>query len=754
MEIVRETARELHTEACATNERRLLVIEGHRKRCYEAAVAVAELVESARSTATLSDHDLVGEHVTFERSETLLGTTYDCIVLDCHDTCQPNAIGRATGAVDGGGLLLMLVPTLEKWRTSYDRFDESIAAPPYSNEDVGHRFKRRLIRTLQSHRGIAIVDVDRDRLVKHGRTDPPPSRPPDSIQPPKSPSFPDAVYAACRSADQRDAVRACERLTEPNTAVVLTADRGRGKSGAAGLAAAAFAADGDDVLVTAPGYRNAAELFDRAAATLKSLGALTVDGRDGDSSPFLRTTNGEIRFETSGQAIESSADVLFVDEAAALSVRRLEELLPVAPSICFATTVRGYEGSGRGFDVRFRESLENSHAVTDCILSEPIRYASGDPIEVWVFHALLLGASPPADQLVVDSHPTDVEYERFDRAVLVDDDALLGELFGLLVSAHYRTQPDDLARLLDAANVAVRALTVDGHPVSVAMVAREGGFDVQTRRTVYEGERIRGNLIPDLLTSQLRDPEAGGPTGLRVVRIATHNAARSRGFGSKLLSEIEMEFARSDGSESERFGAIDYLSTSYGATSDLLSFWRSNGYGMVHLSTTRNEASGERSAVMLRPLSEAGVRLTDRHTAWFTRRFPDVLSTVLDSVDPDVVRAVLESIDGTVPLELDDFEWRLVASSIAGPGRYDTAPGPFRRLAFKSLVDGVLDDPTAERLLVVKALQEHTWDETTDRLGYVSRRECARTFGAVYEPIVDRYGNRVARAEIDRYRRD
>jgi tRNA(Met) cytidine acetyltransferase len=255
------------------------------------------------------------------------------------------------------------------------------------------------------------------------------------------------------------------------------------------------------------------------------------------------------------------------------------------------------------------------------------------------------------------------------------------------------------------------------------------------------------------LTSQLRDPQAGVPVGLRVLRIATHHAVRSEGFGSHLLREIEAEF-RGETNEEPRpaFEGIDYLGVSYGATPELLAFWGANGYRTVHLSATRNDASGEHSAVMIRPLSAAGRELADRHAVWFLRRIPGVLSGVLDDLDPDVVRGALETVDGSPPIELSAFEWRLVASAAYGPGLYDTAPGPFRRLALCALVDGLFDDPEPERLLVVKVLQNRPWTETASHLGCVSKRACMRRLGDVYKPIVDRYGTDLARTEADRYR--
>lgn len=749
MDIVRETATELVAEATSVNERRMLVLTGEREQGYAAVDAVLDAV-APDSAVALSDRDITDERIEFGRTDELLGTTYECIVVDCHDTCRPNAIGRATGAVDGGGLLVVILPDRETFLDSRGRFDESLASPPFVAADVTTRFKRRLIRTLFAHRGIAIIDVDANSRERHGLTEPVWRRPPETVAPPIEHTFPKAVYDACLTVDQRDAVKECEQLFEPGTAVVLEADRGRGKSSAAGLAAAAFATSGLNVLVTAPGYRNAAELFDRAAEMLDDLGGLVVDSRDGSTAPILRTETGEIRFLALDDAETSEADLLFVDEAAALPVRRLESLTAVAPSACFSTTVHGYEGAGRGFDVRFRDRLDELRDLSDCILVDPIRYGSGDPIEVWQFHALLLGASPPPGQLFADRTVEDLTYERIDRATLAENEWLLRELFGLLVTAHYRTEPDDLARLLDAPNIEIRALTADGHPVSVALLAREGGLDDELRRRAYEGRRIQGNLIPDLLTSQLRDPDAAVPVGLRVLRIATHHDVRSTGFGSRLLSEIESEFRIQP--TPDRFGQIDYLGVSYGATPQLLDFWTANDYQTVHLSATRNDTSGEHSAVMVHPLSAVGHDLAERHGAWFRRRIPDVLSGALTAIDPDVVRKALAAVESVPPIELTDFEWRLVASAAYGPGLYDTAPGPFKRLALRTLVDEALDDADRERLLVAKVLQSRDWDETTELLEFVSRRECMRSLGDAFEPIVDRYGNELAHSEAARYR--
>jgi len=605
---------------------------------------------------------------------------------------------------------------------------------------TGH-FRHRLVDTLRTHPGVAVVDVDAGVVEREGVTEPSPARPAPAPTTPSDAVFPPEAYDACLTPDQADALSALERLRDGD-AVVVEADRGRGKSAAAGLAAGSLAAAGQDVLVTAPAYRNAAAVFERAEALLTALGRL--DRHDHETHVLAATGSGRVRYLTPATAVAlpDEPDAVIVDEAAALPVRRLTAFLD-APAVAFVTTVHGYEGTGRGFDVRFRDHLaDGDHDVVDVRLDDPIRYAAGDPVEVWAFRALLLDARPAADQLVADATPADATYRTLDAAALLADEHLLREVFGLLVLAHYRTEPDDLARLLDAPNLTCRALTVDGHVAAVALLAREGDLPESLRVDMYEGARVRGNMLPDVLTSQLRDIDAGAPVGYRVLRIATHHAIRSTGFGSRLLAGCHDEFDAD----------VDWFGVGYGATPRLVRFWERNGYRTVHCSTTRNATSGEYSAIMLRPTSDEGVALHERHTRRFRARMRDGLSDALDDLDPDVARAVLRATDGTPPPDLTDHEWRVVAAAAFGPGLYDAAPGAFRDLAMASLIDpdGRLGS-REERLLVRKPLQAHAWERVADDLDYVSKRQCMRAVGEAYRPLVERYGTEAATEERRRY---
>ncbi|MFQ3295453.1 MAG: tRNA(Met) cytidine acetyltransferase [Natrialbaceae archaeon] len=734
-------ATDLHAEARRTDERRLLVLSGPRTGCYEYAARILdELAVPIAETTVVGEHEFLEcERVAPRNVDELLGTTREVIVVDAHDELRPNGLGTVVGAVDGGGLLVLCTPPLDEWPTRRDGFDEGLAVPPFSVEAVTAHFRRRLVDLLDRHRGIAVVDLDAGEIRNDGLTRPVPRLEEAWFRRQKPSAFPGAAYDACLTEDQADAVDALEVLREDGQAVVIEADRGRGKSSAAGLAAGSLAAEGADVLVTAPAFRSAAEVFERARELLE-----TIDDIQTDEENRLIGTEGCLEFRDPFDAVEAvdEYDLLIVDEAAALGVDLLESTL-AADRVAYATTVHGYEGAGRGFSVRFRDRLEESdQEITDVTMSAPIRYAAGDPVEAWGFHTLMLDARPPVDALVAGARPSSTTYRRIDAEELASDEHLLREVFGLLVLAHYRTEPNDLARLLDAPNVRVRALTHEGHVVSVALLAREGGLPPDVRSDMYKGGRVRGNMLPDVLTSQLRDEDAGAPVGLRVLRIATHHAVRSSGLGSRLLGEVREEFA----------DEVDWLGTGYGATPELLRFWERNGYRSVHLATTRNETSGEYSVLMLNPTSEAGRDLAERHERWFVDRIASVLSDPLDDADPDVVRAVLQATDVTREPDLTDYEWRLVADAAFGPGLFDMAPGPFREVALAGLLDPC-DDHTVreERLLVKKVLQGGAWPDVANELDFHSPRLCMLALGTAFVPLVERFAPKVARKARERF---
>jgi len=732
----------LRADAESANERRVVVLTGEAeatRRMAERALAATE-IDPGETTYVGPSGSFHCESLTHDEVSTLLGTSRDAVVYDCHERCEPTALGQLTGTVVGGGLLFLLTPLLSSWARRRDEFDQSLAVPPFDVSAVGDTFRRHLVDRLREHRGIAIFDVETGTMLQDGRCHPAPRLRKPLPQPPADHEFPVAAYEACRSGDQIEALHSLERLRTDDEAVIVEADRGRGKSSAAGLAAASLAAMGQDVLVTAPSTDSVGALFDRASELLGS------DGERVDSRR-IETGTGQIRFEQPATAAAHAADpdTVFVDEAAAIPVRLLTKLLD-ARSIGFTTTVRGYEGTGRGFAIRFRDHLaESRFNVTEQRLAEPIRYAPDDPVEVWLFRVLALDASPPVEELVTDATPGTVTYRRFTGSELLAKPRLLRELFGLLVTAHYRTEPNDLARLLDAPNISVHALTHGDHVVAVTLLSREGGLSAGLRAAIYEGERVRGNLIPDVLTSQLRDEAAAEPEGLRVLRIATHPAVRSRGLGSQLLDHVA-----GDG-DSE---GVDWLGVAFGVTPRLVEFWADNGYRTVHLSTTRNDRSGEHSVVMLRPCSPQGDELHRRHTEWFLRRTPDTLRESLSGVEPSVIRAACGSAGGRPSLDLTAREWRHVAGIPQGSAIYETAPRAVRRLVFRQLVcgDGERLSSDQQRLLVRKALQGQSWERIADAEAFHTVSTTKRALGEAVEPLVEQYGTETALAELERHR--
>ncbi|HDP89139.1 MAG TPA: tRNA(Met) cytidine acetyltransferase, partial [Thioalkalivibrio sp.] len=413
------------------------------------------------------------------------------------------------------------------------------------------------------------------------------------------------------------------------------------------------------------------------------------------------------------------ADLLLVDEAAAIPVPLLTTLLARFARIVFATTVHGYEGTGRGFAVRFRQVLDReTPGWRELALTDPVRWAAGDPAEAWVGRALALDAEPAPAAALAGLDPATLVIRRLDRDRLADDDALLDQLFGLLVLAHYRTRPYDLKHLLDGPNVSVWVARSGGHVVACALTAREGGLAPAMAEAVFRGERRpRGHLIPQSLAAHLGLPEGAALTGERVLRIAVHPAVQGCGIGSRLIEAL-LAAARDAG--------LDWFGTSFGATSGLLRFWSRAGLHPLRLGISREAASGSHSLMMLAALSPAGQALLARARRHFARLLPRLLAGPLQHLDPRLAAALLAAAGTAADAGPMADDRRLLAAVAHADFGLDDALGvlhPFTRQALADPARAARLAPPERDALVARVIEQRDWAEIARGLGLAGRRE-------------------------------
>ncbi|MEM9192647.1 MAG: GNAT family N-acetyltransferase [Myxococcota bacterium] len=536
----------------------------------------------------------------------MLGAGFSAVVLDQHAGLDADLIGQAQGFVLGGGALLV--------RRSAGPTRRGNVAFPFRRRDAGRRFELRFDR---------VTDWDAE------------AAPLRSVKAPTEGSAEQAALVATL----------IERWMSPRPSrAVVLADRGRGKSSALGLAIRGALDRGHGSVVVAAGVRDAAEEVLRFAAPLPAEAVFFC--------PFGSLV-----------ARETPPALLVIDEAAQLPVGLLRRVVQRFPGtdLAFATTVRGYEGTGRGFVLRFLKWLEDEPVPLEVFrLDEPIRWDPGDPLEAMLFRGLLLDAVPTK---VVEVGS--LKAELVDRNQLAADDDLLRQLFGLLVHAHYRTVPSDLQRLLDAPGVVVHIVRCSrtAAVVAASLVALEGALPEAIADAIYEGRhRPGGHALVETLISHLGARDAAGLRMVRSIRIAVHPAHRRRGVGSMLVDHVHQSYRP------------DLFGTLFGARPELVAFRRAAGYHLVRLGASLGVRTGEPSVVMLRPVSHAGRTLMDRLRGDFARDFPALVRRFEDEhalSDPLVSEFAADAVAPRVPTPEESRE--VVRSYAYGPRTFEAA---------------------------------------------------------------------------------
>lgn len=591
---------ELEQTAC----RGVLMISGDRDWTYGAAT---ELLDTLSGDSVLIGTYPVGGLVPTAKAA-LLGQECDLLLWDLFCRPDANTLAASSGCLSRGGLLILLAPEPVRWSEYFTCDDGS---PSY--------YWQHMLRSLGEHPLCAHLSETQ------GWEDPQEEFP-----------YLDADNSL-PTADQLQVMTLVRRVLHGHRRrpLVIRADRGRGKSALLGLSAAEFLQEeAGNILVTAPRRQAVDALFRHAA---DRLGAEDVAGKTlsmGDSSLLFYPPDQLLAQLPPGR-------LLLVDEAAAISPAILASLVQRYPRVVFATTVHGYEGSGRGFDIRFTETLDCLTPQWQAVeLQEPIRWSEGDPLEAILNRCFLLDAdiAPPksdiADQLRVDW---------VDKETLLADENLLRQVFGLLVAAHYQTAPSDLQQLMDSLATHVFVIRNDQSDVlAAALVIEEGGLPESWLDPVQQGQRrLQGHLLPQSLTYHLGVDEGLSLRCARVSRIAVHASYRRRGLGRTLLAEIE-SFALAQG--------IDYVGSSFAADSQVLPFWLGADYLPLRLGIRRDPCSGSHALLIARPLSEAAAQVLPAVYERFCRDFPLQLREMFGELDVDVVRMLLTSREpGTRP---------------------------------------------------------------------------------------------------------
>ncbi|AQU84951.1 MULTISPECIES: tRNA(Met) cytidine acetyltransferase TmcA [unclassified Halomonas] len=607
--------------------RQLVWLSGPPSECREQALQLWQAAPWQSPLWVSSAHEApVSPSLTARKARTRLGAEHQLMVIDASGDqgLDPDALGALAGTVTAGGLCIVITPEYFGARPDpdYARF----ADHPWPWESLTAHYLARLARLLASSSAVIRWSVGR-KLKLPKLTE-------------RAPYVVDADDVDCLTRDQARAVAGLVGLKRRRP-LVITADRGRGKSAALGIACARLLAQGvAHIVVTAPRLSSLDSLFARLAALCPE-GQQITPGRfvlpDGAVLNFLPPDR--LTEYVNDQRIGGDGSYLLVDEAAAIPAALLGQWLDVFPRIAFATTVHGYEGSGRGFALRFRDVLNRQAPQWRGLeLIEPIRWSPEDPLEAAIQQLLILKAPLPqathgAERSVLLA-----------QAELARQEPLLEKLFGLLVQSHYRTTPSDVRQLLDGPGTRLRI--IDHHePQAVLVTREEGGFAAPLAEQVARGERRpQGHLLAQSLAAHSGSREALTARWRRVSRIATHPERRREGLGRQLLVD-DIALAAQQG--------IALYGATFGAEASLLRFWLALGFVPVRLGVTRETATGEYAVMMAQALSAEGEKVLSALRSQFAASLPGLLAFELTTLPAAVLVLLLPSLQGEPMSALD-----------------------------------------------------------------------------------------------------
>jgi len=499
----------------------------------------------------------------------VLGLEAGAAIASTRGLLRPSVIAAAGETVRAGGFLAVAAPPRDEWSPG-----------PAGGTGFYRDYLYDAIPRARAH-----LWLDLDECTVYSSAGPPPGPGPRAPWRPKRapPGVHGRVYRLARTPGQARVLEEAALLARGRArSLLVVGDRGRGKSFAAGLAlaqAVALHAVGRAAVV-APSPAQAQQVMRGLQAGLEAAG---VRARVRESRGLVVRVTGpwfRVSYETPFDA--RGAPMVVVDEAAAIGVARVRKLAWESGQSIVATTVHGYEGSGRAFVHLVDRVLPRPARRVE--LEEPIRYHPGDPLEEWLYETFMLRVDPPRPGPELG----EPRYRVAGPGDLAGDPGLLRAAYSVLALAHYRNTPDDVMAMLESPHYTVHLLEHDWGPAAVALTAWEDWGAPQEARL-------------GLAKLALYTPRARGLEGPRVVRIAVLPGLQRRGLGSRLLGHVE-DWARGRGG--------DVVTTMF-SRHEVIGFWSANGYLYYYVSPRYNRVTGEKNVAAAKGLTSEGAAVVE-----------------------------------------------------------------------------------------------------------------------------------------------
>ena len=582
-------------------------------------------LKSAVWIGDVSPHFATQSYFSFSKTKNLLGSEFPTIIYDVRQGIHLDALAIAAGTLQDGGQLLLL---LNHWADLANQPD---------NDSLRWSGEKHAINTPH------FIAFLQEKIAKYGF--PVYQNTLLNLAPPTSPK-----ERSTHCQPTLEQAHLLKQMAEAEEAIlIVTAKRGRGKSALAGLFAKQQLAQNQPVILTAPN-KSAVNIFNEFA---------------GADITFM--SPDELSQNLSDAPQQVANHWLFVDEAAMIPLDILFRLTKAFKRIVLTTTIHSYEGTGRGFLLKFMAKTDRT--LRHFELFTPLRWQADDKLEAFIDDLLLCDCEdrlpqPPYDGVLTEqiqiSHCERIPHDQIES------------VYGLLTLAHYRTSPLDLRRLLDAPQQQFYLAQVQDSLLGCVWAVPEGGLTDNTLiRQIRRGERRpRGNLVAQMLCFQAGWEEACALRSLRISRIAMQPNWQQQGLGQRLITKMKQQ------------GAVDFLSVSFGYTPELLAFWQKCGFILVHFSESKETSSGCYSVVALCPLSEEGRAFVQRAEKQFQRNLSLSLHPLATQFARTEIDWTLESSDWQLLTDFADFFLPL-SSALPSIRRLITSVGeaPFPLLA-------------------------------------------------------------------------